>query len=190
MFWLAVDPKRAVTTPPARLYLSRDPARIPAAQLHALLQDSYWARGIPLATVERALTGSLCMAVLQGDRHGDLHGEGDQLLAFARAVTDGATFAWLCDVIVHPAWRGHGLGKQVVAELLAQPELQGLRRVLLATADAHGLYQRHDFAPLKAPERWLEKHNPDVYQSGALAPTSGATNTESLTATTQESLPA
>ena len=186
MFWLAVDPKRGVTTASTGLYLSRDPARIPAPQLHALLQDSYWARGIPLATVERALTGSLCMAVLQRDRHGN----GEQLLAFARAVTDGATFAWLCDVIVHPGWRGHGLGKQVVAELLAQPELQGLRRVLLATADAHGLYQRHGFAALKAPERWLEKHNPNVYQSGALTPNEPATAPDPLSITRQERLPA
>jgi N-acetylglutamate synthase-like GNAT family acetyltransferase len=152
MFWLAV-PQRP------RLYLIRDPAAISADQLHALLQNSYWAKGIPLATVERALANSQCQAVMSGE----------QLVAFARAVTDGATFAWICDVIVHPDWRGNGLGKQVVRELLSQPELQGLRRLLLATADAHGLYQRHGFASLKAPERWLELHNASVYQTAATA---------------------
>ncbi|NQD36256.1 GNAT family N-acetyltransferase [Permianibacter sp. IMCC34836] len=155
------EPDRVLTV------LTRDPRRIPADQLHALLQGSYWARGIPLPTVERALQGSQCMAVLAGD----------QLLAFARAVTDGATFAWICDVIVHPAWRGRGFGKQVVSALLAQPELQGLRRLLLATADAHTLYQQYGFSALKAPERWLELHNPMVYQP--VATTSTATTAQS-----------
>lgn len=150
-----------IATAPAQAdtVLTRDPRLIPADQLHALLQDSYWARGIPEATVERALQGSLCMAVLAGDR----------LLAFARAVTDGATFAWICDVIVHPNWRGRGLGKQVVGALLAQSELQGLRRQLLATADAHTLYQQFGFSALRAPERWLERHDPTVYQRAATA---------------------
>lgn len=179
MFWLAVDPKRATPAPPLQLYLSRDPATIPTPQLHALLQDSYWARGIPLATVERALAGSLCMAVLRRSRHGC----GDQLLAFARAVTDGATFAWLCDVIVHPDWRGQGLGKQVVSELLAQPELQGLRRILLATADAHGLYQRYGFQELKNAQRWLEKHNAEVYRSNVPAADVAAANVTTADAT-------
>lgn len=170
MFWLAVDPSPRPSSRAGgpRLYLTRDTEVIPTEQLHALLQDSYWASGIPLATVERAVANSLCLAVMRGD----------QLLAFARAVTDGATFAWLCDVIVHPDWRGQGLGKQVISELLAQPELQGLRRLLLATADAHGLYQRHGFTPLKAAERWLEKHNAAVYANPAPVT---ATSTEATT---------
>lgn len=185
MFWLAVDPKRAIPTPPLQLYLSRDPATIPTPQLHALLQDSYWARGIPLATVERALAGSLCMAVLRRSRHGCC----DQLLAFARAVTDGATFAWLCDVIVHPDWRGQGLGKQVVSELLAQPELQGLRRILLATADAHGLYQRYGFQELKNGQRWLEKHNAEVYRSNVPAADVATANETTADVATADATP-
>lgn len=163
-------PPRPTAGPTLRL--TRDAAAIPALQLHALLQGSYWAAGIPLATVERALAQSLCVAVLQTDPSA-----GDRLLAFARAVTDGATFAWICDVIVQPDWRGRGLGKQLVRELLAQPELQGLRRLLLATADAHDLYQRHGFTALKAPERWLELHNPNVYQPVAAEPTAALPHT-------------
>ena len=161
MFWLAVDANasRRTATAGPRLYLTRDSAAIPAEQVHALLQDSYWAAGIPLATVSRALANSLCLAVMRGE----------QVLAFARAVTDGATFAWICDVIVHPDWRGQGLGKQVVSELLQQPELQGLRRLLLATADAHGLYQRYGFQELKNSQRWLEKHNAAIYRGEAPA---------------------
>jgi GNAT superfamily N-acetyltransferase len=81
----------------------------------------------------------------------------------SRVVTDRATFAWLCDVFVLPAHQGHGLGKQLVRTMLAHPDLQNLRRHLLATLDAHGLYEQHGYTPLRYPERWLERAHPNPY---------------------------
>lgn len=135
--------------------ISTDPARLDLAAIHRFLsEESYWARHIPLATVARAIANSLCFGVYAPD--GGLAG-------FARVVTDRATFAWLCDVFVLLAHRGQGLGKQLVAAVLAHPELQGLRRHLLATLDAHGLYAQHGYTPLRYPERWLELAHPNPY---------------------------
>ena len=132
--------------------LSTDPARLDVAAVHRYLsEESYWARHIPLATVERAVANSLCFGAYAPD--------GTQA-GFARVVTDRATFAWLCDVFVLPAHRGHGLGKQLVTTMLAHPDLQNLRRHLLATLDAHGLYEQHGYTPLRHPERWLELAQP------------------------------
>lgn len=135
--------------------ISTDPARLDVAAIHRYLsQDSYWARHIPLATVERAIAHSLCFGAYAPD---------GRLAGFYRVVTDRATFAWLCDVFVLPAHRGHGLGKQLVSTMLAHPDLQNLRRHLLATLDAHGLYEQHGYTPLRHPERWLERAHPNPY---------------------------
>lgn len=135
--------------------ISTDPARLDVAAIHRFLsQDSYWAKNILLATVERALTHSLCFGAYAPD---------GALAGFCRVVTDRATFAWLCDVFVLPAYRGHGLGKQLVAAMLAHPDLQHLRRHLLATLDAHGLYEQQGYTPLRYPERWLERVHPNPY---------------------------
>ncbi|MGE0431774.1 MAG: GNAT family N-acetyltransferase, partial [Planctomycetota bacterium] len=85
-------------------------------------------------------------------------------IGFARVVTDRATFAYLADVFVLDEFRGRGLASWLVDVILAHPDLQGLRRFLLATRDAHGLYARHGFSPLAAPARWMERHDPDVYR--------------------------
>jgi GNAT superfamily N-acetyltransferase len=114
--------------------------------LHPLLAGSYWSPGIPRETVARACNNSFC-AIARND---------GALIGFARLVTDRATFAWLCDVIVAPAHRGRGLGRALVSALRAHPDLQGLRRWLLATRDAHGVYVPLGFAPLAAPERMME----------------------------------
>lgn len=119
-----------------------------------LSRESYWARGIPAATLERALRHSLCCS-------GFLDGIGQ--VAFARAVTDHATFAYLADVFVVPEQRGHGHGRAVVEALMADPRLQGLRRWHLVTRDMQPLYAKLGFEPLAQPERHMQRHDPDVY---------------------------
>lgn len=115
--------------------------------LHPLLADSYWSPGIPRDVVARACAQSICAVARDAD---------GALVGFARVVSDRATFAWLCDVIVAPAARGQGVARRLVAALRAAPDLSGLRRWLLATRDAHGVYAPLGFAPLAAPERWME----------------------------------
>ena len=135
-------------TPPPGFVLDTNPARLNLAAIHQYLsQESYWAQHIPLATVERAVANSLNFGIYAPD---------GQQAAFARVVSDRATFAWLCDVFVLPAYRGLGLSKWLVRSVLAHTELQGLRRHLLATLDAHGLYLQHGYRPLPEPSRWLE----------------------------------
>ena len=88
----------------------------------------------------------------------------DEMAAMARVVTDRATFGWICDVFVDQAWRGRGLGKAIMAYLRAHPDLQGLRRLHLATRDAHGLYAQFGFEPLTGVDRWMEIRDRDVYR--------------------------
>lgn len=115
--------------------------------VHGFLTESYWAKGIARATVEKSMRHSLCLGVFHQGRQ----------VGFGRAVTDCSTFAYLADVFILPDHRGLGLGKWLVSCFLQHEELQGLRRWLLATADAHGLYRQNGFAPLRAPERFMEK---------------------------------
>jgi len=134
---------------------STDPARLDRDAIHRFLsEDAYWSRGLPREVLERAIDGSLCAAAYRDGR----------LIGFARAVTDRATFAYLADVFVLPEERGTGIGKELVGFLLAQPALQGLRRMLLVTADAHGLYAGFGFTELKAPQMVMERHDPEVYR--------------------------
>src|SRR5262249_54154288 len=115
--------------------------------IHALLTETYWSPGIPRETVARAWANSVC--ALARDDAG-------ALIAFGRAVSDRATFAWVADVMVLPAHRGKGLGRAIVAALQAHPDLQNLRRWVLGTRDAHGVYAPLGFTPLGAPERYME----------------------------------
>ena len=133
--------------------LADDPARIDVAAAHAYLARSYWSRGIPLATVERALANSLCVAARRGNEQ----------VGLARVVTDRATFAYLADVYVLEEHRGRGLARAMVAHLQAHPDLQGLRRWMLFTVDAHALYEQLGWNRLAHPERGMEQHNPDIY---------------------------
>lgn len=127
-----------------------DPADIDRGLVHRWLSEqAYWALGRPRETQEKAMDASRNYGVLRRDT-------GAQV-AFARIVTDNATFAWLCDVFVDPSERGHGLGKMLVRGALADIEPLNLRRTLLATADAHGLYAGNGFVPLAAPERMMER---------------------------------
>ena len=123
--------------------ITTDPARIDVAAVHAFLTRSYWSPGIARETVERAIAHSLCFSLLAPD--------GSQA-GFARAITDRATYAYLADVYVAEAHRGRGLGTWLVQTIVEHPDLQGLRRWALATADAHGLYARFGFGPPVRPE--------------------------------------
>lgn len=136
--------------------LSTDTTRLDLAAMHAFLSTTYWSPGLPLAVLQRAVAGSQCIGLYHG---------ADQV-GFARVITDRATFAYLADVYVLPAHRGQGLSKWMVGALLTLPDLQGLRRCMLATRDAHGLYAQFGFKPLAAPDRFMEVHRPDAYQQG------------------------
>jgi N-acetylglutamate synthase-like GNAT family acetyltransferase len=133
--------------------ISSDPARLDVGVIHGFLRESYWAEGIPRDVVERAIQNSLCFGVYCRD----------QQIAFARVVSDYATFAYLADVFVLAPWRGHGISKALMAEIVRHPDLQRLRRWLLGTKDAHGLYQRYGFTAPRFPERQMERTDPGVY---------------------------
>lgn len=134
--------------------LSTDPSRLDRGLIHRFLSEqSYWATGVPRAVVDRSIEHSLCFGVYR---------TGAQV-AFARVVTDRATFAYLADVFVLPEYRADGLGQWMITIVVRHPALQGLRRFLLATKDAHGLYARFGFVPLANPTRFLERFDPDVY---------------------------
>ncbi|HSJ77581.1 MAG TPA: GNAT family N-acetyltransferase [Erythrobacter sp.] len=133
--------------------LTVDQTLIDPVAAHAYLTASYWSEGIPQETVARALANSLCVAV----RH-----EGMQV-AMARVITDRATFAYLADVYVLDAHRGRGLSKAMVATLHDHPELQGLRRWMLMTRDAHTLYEQFGWTALADPALAMERHNPAAY---------------------------
>lgn len=136
--------------------LSDDPARLDLEVIHGYLaRESYWAQHIPREVVARALEHSLGIGVYAPD--------GAQV-GLARVVTDFATYAWLCDVFVLEAHRGHGLGKALIQMVVSHPRLQGLRRFALATKDAHGLYAQFGFTPLDDPTRHMQRRNPNVYK--------------------------
>ncbi|MEU6538776.1 GNAT family N-acetyltransferase [Streptomyces sp. NPDC047000] len=127
---------------------SADPARVDAARVHHWLStDAYWALGRPREKQDRAIAGSLNFGVYETF-------SGDQV-AYARVVTDRTTFAWLCDVYVDPAVRGKGIGTALVGAVREHLRPYGLRRVLLATQDAHGVYEKLGFAPLARPDHWM-----------------------------------
>lgn len=122
-----------------------------------IAEESYWARGIPFEVFEKAVANSLAFGAYAGD---------GAMAAMGRVVTDRATFGWLCDVFVDEAHRGTGLAKAMMTWFKAHPDLQGFRRMHLATADAHGLYTHYGFKPLSGTDRWMEILDRDVYQRG------------------------
>ncbi len=134
--------------------ISSNPKEMDLSVIHSYLSSSYWAKGIPLQVMEKAVNNSLCFGVFTST--------GEQV-AFARMITDYATSAYLADVFVLEKHRGKGISKWLVKTIIEYPDLQGLRRMLLATSDAHGLYQQFGFTPLNSPELFMELHQPDVY---------------------------
>ena len=137
------------------LEISDDKGRLDVPLIHRFLsEEAYWCLGIPLTTLQRAINHSLCFgAYLDG-----------QQVAFARVITDKATFGYLADVFVLPEHRGRGHSKALVAAILAHPELQGLRRLSLATSDAHGLYAGFGFVPPRSPGSLMEIYDPEIYR--------------------------
>ena len=128
--------------------ISTDKSRLDVALIHRFLsQESYWAQNVPLDVVVRSIDNSLCFGVYHGD----------QQVGFARVVTDQATFAYLADVFVLPEHRGRGLSKQLMATISDWPTLQGLRRWVLATQDAHALYEQFGFTALNKPEIFMQR---------------------------------
>jgi GNAT superfamily N-acetyltransferase len=142
-------------TLPDGYLVSDDPVRLDVSAIHAYLTRSYWAAGIPREIVERAVRGSLCVG---------LYTAGGEQVGFVRVVTDYATFAWLCDVYVLEPHRGRGLSKAMMRAVLSHPKLQTVRRLTLATRDAHGLYAQFGFKPVAKPESQMEKRQPQPWQ--------------------------
>ncbi|MFF5499040.1 GNAT family N-acetyltransferase [Streptomyces aquilus] len=128
--------------------ISTDPDRVDAERVHRWLsEDAYWALGRSREKQDRAIAGSLNFGVYDT-------ASGAQV-AYARVITDRATFGWLCDVYVDPSVRGKGIGTSLVEAVREQLREYGLRRILLATQDAHGVYEKAGFAPLAEPDRWM-----------------------------------
>ncbi len=134
--------------------ISTDRNRLQIDAIHKFLaEESYWAKERTREQTEVAIKNSLPFGVYKGEN----------LVGFARVVTDFATFAYLGDVFILDEFRGQGLSKWLMEVIINHPELQGLRRWILATKDAHTLYEKFDFSALKFPERWMEKTAPNAY---------------------------
>lgn len=134
--------------------VTTDRSRLDLNVIHEFLASSYWAAGIPREVFLRSVENSLCFGVFENAKQ----------VGFARVITDYATYAYLADVFILESHRGLGLSKFLMECIIAHPQLQGLRRWTLATRDAHGLYAKFGFTPLKNPGRFMELHNPDVYR--------------------------
>ena len=144
------------TPPPSPDYrISTDQQEMDIDAIHAYLTRSYWAEGIPRDLVEKSVRGSLCFGLFHGPEQ----------VGFARAITDRATYAYLGDVYVLEEHQGRGLGKWLMASVMAHPDLQGLRRIQLMTRDAHGLYRRFGFVTATRPESQMEITRPGLYRS-------------------------
>jgi GNAT superfamily N-acetyltransferase len=133
--------------------ISTDPKHIDLDVVHGFLTNSYWAKGISREVVARSIENSLCFGIYDNEVQ----------VGFARVVSDYATFAYVADVFVLESHRGRGLSKWLMECTIGHPALQNLRRWVLLTRDAHGLYSQFGFATLKSPERYMELHRPDVY---------------------------
>jgi GNAT superfamily N-acetyltransferase len=120
---------------------------------HWIARKSYWAGQMPRHVFDRAVRGSLCFGAI----------EGHATVGFCRVITDQATFAYVADVFVDPCRRGRGIGKGLMTAVMQHADLKDLRRWLLVTADAHGLYAQHGFEALQTPARFMERQDPDVY---------------------------
>lgn len=141
-----------------RFEVTTDRTRMEFGRIHAFLSgESYWAGGIPHDLFDRAMANSLCFAGLLGG----------ETVAFARVISDYATFANLVDVFVAPGYRGNGYATGLMDAITSHPDLQGLRRFMLATRDAHGLYARYGFAAPRFPDTLMERYDPEIYRRPA-----------------------
>jgi GNAT superfamily N-acetyltransferase len=139
----------------ANFIISDEKEKLTAEYIHDYLANkSYWAENIPLETVKKSIDGSICFG---------MYDDGKQI-GFARVVTDKATFGYLADVFIDENYRAQGLSKWLMEVIMAYPELQGLRRWMLGTRDAHSLYEKFGFEPLENPKRVMHIYNADIYK--------------------------
>jgi len=134
--------------------ISTEKEKLDINLIHSFLNRTYWAEGISKEIIRRSIEGSLCFGVYEKDKQ----------VGFARMITDKATFAYLADVFIIEEYRGRGLSKWLMEVIMSHPDLQGLRRMILATKDAHGLYKQFGFTPLINVDRWMHILDPDVYK--------------------------
>jgi ribosomal protein S18 acetylase RimI-like enzyme len=143
-----------------QIEITTELSRIDLDRVHDwIARKSYWAGQMPRSVFDRAVRGSLCFGAI----------DQNATVGFCRVVSDRATFAYMSDMFVDPACRGQGIGTALMERIMAHPDLQSLRRWILVTADAQGLYARHGFEALAAPERFMERHDPQVYERMARA---------------------
>jgi len=134
--------------------ITTDKARLDVEAIHRFLDGSYWAAGRSIETIRRSIENSMAFGVYLGDEQ----------VGFARVITDYATFAWIADVFILEEHQGKGLGKWLMDLIITHPGLQGFRRWVLATKDAHELYRKFGFNELRLPERWMERHDPNTQE--------------------------
>jgi GNAT superfamily N-acetyltransferase len=128
------------------IVVTTDRSRLDLDVIHGFLTTAYWSKGVPRETVPRSMEHSLCFGAFDGDRQ----------VGFARVISDLTTFAYICDVFALESHRKRGVGKSLMAAIMAHPELQGLRLWTLFTRDAHGLYRQFGFGPPAHPERLMQ----------------------------------
>ena len=137
-----------------KFYISTEKEKMDIDLIHSFLTRSYWAEGISKEIIRRSIEGALCFGVFENEKQ----------VGFARMITDRATFAYLADVFIIDEYRGLGLSKWLMEVIMSYPDLQGLRRMMLATRDAHELYKKFGFTQLNNVDRWMHIHYPDVYK--------------------------
>lgn len=138
-----------------RFKIASDPKLVDIGLVHSFLSNSYWAKGIPIDTLKKSISNSLVFGV---------YSTSEEQVGFARVVTDKATFAYLGDVFILDAYRGLGLSKLLMDAVVSHPDIQGLRRFMLATSDAHSLYSKYGFQPVENPEVLMQIWQPNVYE--------------------------
>jgi GNAT superfamily N-acetyltransferase len=151
-----VNPEALVDYRRGEFVISTDRERLSLDVVHGFLTNCYWAKGIPREVVVRSIEHALCFGIYDGE---------SAQVGFARVVSDFATIAYVGDVFVLETHRGRGLGKWLMQCIVEHPALQNLRRWILTTRDAHGLYSQVGFTQVKAPERFMELYRPDVYET-------------------------
>jgi GNAT superfamily N-acetyltransferase len=152
----SANPEAIVEHRRGEFLISTDLARLDLDVIHGYLTNCYWATGVPQEVVARSIEHALCFGIYDGS--------GAQV-AFARVISDFATIAYIGDVFVLDSHRGRGLGKWLMEAITQHPALQGLRRWILTTRDAHGLYSQVGFTPVKFPGRYMERHDSHVYET-------------------------
>ncbi len=135
-------------------FFTTDKSKIDVIAAHEFLSNhAYWCKNIPFAIFKKSFDNSLCFAVFENDKQ----------IGFGRVISDYATIAYLGDVYVLPEYRGKGISKLLMTQIMAHKELQGLRRWILLTGDAHGLYKQFGWEEIKSPDKWMEIARPNIY---------------------------